>query len=98
MNNTQGKHEGPPPVTVFRSLSYPETVLYAPPMLLFLLDLPALFLLLFLIVAGNFTPLIGFLVVPVHLLACSIGFREPHIATLLTGSVNASRMPRQLFP
>ena len=90
--------QGPRPVNVLRALSYPETVLYAPPALLVLLDLPALLLLLILMIGADVTPLTVFLIVPVHGLACSIGFREPHIASLIASAVNSARQPRELYP
>ena len=89
---------GPPTINTFRSLSDPETLFYAPPLIAVMLDLATLFFSLFLVLAVGYTPLLIFSIVISHALACSIGFREPHASHLGIAFLNSRNLPRLLFP
>lgn len=98
MNTKTETDTGPPTINTFRSLSDPETLFYASPLIAVMLDLGTLFFSIFLVFALGYTPLLVFSIVISHAVACSIGFREPHASHLGIAFLNSRNLPRILFP
>lgn len=98
MSNETPQLAAVPSVNNFRALSDPEKVFYAPPMPAVVFNFFTLVTTLSLILLADFTPIVLWLLLPSHILACAIGFKEPQASNLFLGWLNSGHLPSRLLP